>query len=230
PQVHGIIAKLAELDDVLAAIQTGNAGPLRIVATRSAGQNVLPGILDEFQEVFPRAAVQLDVVPAQRILDVLRKGTYDVAIGPLVAAPDDLLADRLYEDEPVLFVTPDSALARKPTLTSEDVRDETFIGPFTLPFWSTLWEELVSSQPPGSRKMPVVDTQRVKQLVETGTGIGLLFKTSIRQELEQGTFVRLPIHGLSLPHELYFLRRKGVELLPLAEQFRNFVIGRTRSH
>jgi DNA-binding transcriptional LysR family regulator len=228
PAVRDLMAKLADLGEVVAAIQAGSAGPVRIVSTRSAGLNVLPTILDEFQEVFPRAAVELEIAPARHICAVLRDENYDMAIGPLTTIPPDLLVDRLYEDDPVFFVPPNSKFARKQAVSREDVRDETFIGPFTLPFWATLWEELVGGQPPMSRKMPLVDSDRVKQLVGSGTGIGVLFSSSVRRELEQGVFVPLPFSAFSRPHSLYIMRRAGGPLLSIAEQFRSFVIGRTR--
>jgi len=229
PHIRQVMAALSELDERLAAVQSGSAGPLRVASTRSAGLSVLPAILEGFREVFPQAAIEHDIVPAREVCDVLRGGRYDVAIGPLHHHAPDLLADRLYEDDPVFFAPAGSRLAGKESIATADLRDETLIGPFALPFWASLWEVLTQGEPAAAiRKMPVTDIDRVKQLVRTGTGIGVLFETSIRRELEDGTFARLPLDGATLPHELYVIRRAGVARLPIVEQFRNFVIGRTR--
>src|ERR671922_804824 len=54
-----IVARLAAAQADMAALQAGEAGPLRVGILQSVGARLLPGLLLRFKQEFPRVSVQV---------------------------------------------------------------------------------------------------------------------------------------------------------------------------
>jgi DNA-binding transcriptional LysR family regulator len=60
-------------------------------------------------------------------------------------------------------------------------------------------------------------------MVEAGLGVGVLFESSIRHELDAGTLVRLPIGDLSLQQVFCTAMPPNQILAPVAERFLTYL-------
>ena len=60
------------------------------------------------------------------LLDAVRAGTLDLAVGLCVRDPGDLAARRLKDEPVILVISAVHPLAGRPTATLDDVREETF--------------------------------------------------------------------------------------------------------
>jgi DNA-binding transcriptional LysR family regulator len=111
---HAIRARLATAQADLEAYAAGELAPLRIGAFQSIGWLVLPPLLQAFREAHPTTAVALtESHHDSQFFDQLRLGELDVAFVHLPILPGPFLHRSICEDDYVLLVRNDSALARR---------------------------------------------------------------------------------------------------------------------
>ena len=83
-------------------------GRLRVGASTTACQHILPTVLREFRQSFPKCDIRIEPGDHGYQLDLLRNGQVDVAIviEPPAPAPDEFTFVPLFRDELRFFVAP----------------------------------------------------------------------------------------------------------------------------
>jgi LysR family transcriptional regulator, low CO2-responsive transcriptional regulator len=226
---HGaaaVIAQLRGLEHLVASLQSGSSGPVQIVATSTPGAYVLPPVIGEFQRAFPKARVDLQIVPAQHIWETLADTSYEFAVGPQMNHPDDLEVEPLYEDPIVLFVAPSCELAGRRRVRWSDLTPWPLIGSFAAVNWTHLFQELDRRGVTRLERISLRSVEGVKRLVAAGAGVGALLESSVREEFGRGTLCRLPLKDPALAQSICLIQQRGVRLTPMARQFRDFLIAR----
>ncbi len=110
------------LDDEFAARKDGlDRGMLMTAAGGSTLQYILPPYLQAFLQRHPQVDLQLHNVTGKRGLALLRAGEVDLAVGPMLDAPPDILFHPLMSHEPVLITAQDHPLARRKRISLRDV-------------------------------------------------------------------------------------------------------------
>ncbi|HZU05675.1 MAG TPA: LysR family transcriptional regulator [Chloroflexota bacterium] len=220
------VAQLQGLERLVETMRAGQSGPLRLAATNTPGNYVLPPIIGEFLQQFPGTQLVLRVVSVEHLWNFLLNEWYDFAIGPLAAHPEGLQLQPLYEDTIVFFVAPRSRLARQPSVSWEAIQQETLIGPFSLPYWAQLFEQLGRRGITLSRCIDLRALEGVKRLVEAGAGIGVLFGAALRREFEEGRLRPLALADPALTQTFCLIQRQDAQLAPIARRFRDFLLRR----
>jgi DNA-binding transcriptional LysR family regulator len=224
-RARALLEEHRRLDGALEAWRRGIGGPVRIATSPTPGEYLLRGIVSEFTQAFPDADVRLNVVPATDVWQVVRAQDCDLGVG-LPPMGEGWLIDRLYEDKHVLCVVPGSPLVRKECLSWDEIRGETFIGAFRQLEWDPLWGRGTHDRFRDVRRIDLLSIEGIKRLAEAGGGIGVVFHTAVRRELETGRLIALNVSDQSCSHEFVALRRAGANALPIVNQFRNYVVGR----
>ena len=115
-----IAARLQAAQADLAALDAGDAGPLRIGTYQSVGAKILPSLLSGFKAGWPKVTISLtESTDDEELLALVERGELDLTFTmvPLPAGPFELL--QLLRDPYVLVVPAESPLAvrdRPPTL------------------------------------------------------------------------------------------------------------------
>jgi molybdate transport repressor ModE-like protein len=116
----GIAARLQAAHADLAALQAGDAGPLRIGTYQSVGAKVLPTLLREFTTSWPQVDVTLvESANDSELIDRVERGELDLTFVMLPLEPGPFEFAELMRDPYVLLVQAGSPLAardRPPTL------------------------------------------------------------------------------------------------------------------
>jgi DNA-binding transcriptional LysR family regulator len=116
----GIVARLQAAQADLAAFAEGSAGTLRVGTYQSVGARVLPGLLREFRESWPKVAIQLtESADDGHLLDLVERGELDLCFVMLPVGEGPFETLELMRDPHVLVLPADSPLARRrrhPTL------------------------------------------------------------------------------------------------------------------
>lgn len=130
PRAKELLAQMSRLDNEARGLATGNQGWLSVGFTRSATFSLLPRAIREFRAAYPD--VQLDLVealseyqPAQ-----LRQNRIDVGISRFIGpfeAPDDLVHAVKLDDPLVAALPGHHRLARRKSLTAQEVAQLPFI-------------------------------------------------------------------------------------------------------
>jgi DNA-binding transcriptional LysR family regulator len=206
-------AALAQLQAVALAVQAARDGErddLRLSASLTIGEFLLPAWLSAFRAEHPAVHPQLEVVNSAAVLSAVRDGRAtigfveggDVGRGleTLVVARDTLVvavaADHPWTRRRTL---PVSALATEPYLTRE--RDSGTRAVATAALAAHGVELTPASE--------VASTQSLKRMI-AGGGFSILSRLAIADEERAGSLAGLELRGIDLPRELRAVRpRRG---------------------
>jgi DNA-binding transcriptional LysR family regulator len=115
-----IAARLQAAQADLAALDAGDAGPLRIGTYQSVGARVLPALLREFVEEWPQIEITLrESTDDRELTQLVERGGLDITFVVLPLEPGPYEAVELFRDPYVLVVPAGSPLAgreRPPSL------------------------------------------------------------------------------------------------------------------
>lgn len=162
-------------------------GVLRIGASITLGNTLLPAVLPAFQAQHPKLRVQAQVRNGQSLLDALAANTLDFCLLEGALPGEALVREPLLEDELLLIVPPRHDLTRRKTVQLAD-----------LPVWPMLLREEGSAgrsfvdltfTSRGLLVQPVwecASTQAIVKAVHAGLGISLLPRALVQSAIESG--------------------------------------------
>jgi len=193
-------------------------GRLRVGASTTACQYLLPTVLREFKQSFPKCVIRIEPGDNARQLDLLRSGQIDLAI--MLAAPGqtDVEFVRLFDDELRFLVSPMHPWAELPVVPREQISTETLIlynkhsATFRLVVDFFREDKIMLTN-----FIELGSMEAIKELVKIGLGAGILAPWIARAELESGALVSLPLGARPLCREWGVAYLKG-RRLPLGEE------------
>lgn len=215
-----ILREMQEARVGLEEISKWGHGRLRVGASTSACQYVLPSVLREFKQSFPKCLIRIEPSDTPRQIELLRARQVDLAIILLSNAPSDLNHVPLFEDELKFLVAPMHPWAKKAQAPVEDLANETVVlynknsATFRLVL-DHFREERISM----ANFIELGSMEAIKELVKLGLGVGVLAPWIARAELASGALVALPIGQQPLRRQWVVAHLKGRRLALGEETF-----------
>jgi DNA-binding transcriptional LysR family regulator len=217
-----ILTEMHEATEELHALSRWGYGRLRVGATDTMCQYLLPGVLSEFRQSYPNCEVTIHADDTEDLLSLLDGGQVDLVLG---MRPSSDLAGvdfrPLFEDELVFAVPPSHPWATGETVPADTLADERFIiyarrSP-TYQLVARHFRKLGLSAP---QQTELGNMEAIKELAKIGMGVGVIAPWVIRDELAQGQLVSVPTPGGPLSREWgLFVRGRGTELTVIGETF-----------
>ena len=205
-----IVARLAAAQADMAALQAGEAGPLRVGILQSVGARLLPQLIGRFKQEFPRVSVQvIEGNTPEELLPLVESGELDLAFAeaPLPEGPFDWV--ELLRDPYVLLVAADSALAgRDQAPPLRELSGLALIG------WRTDRDQDI---PGAEYAFRSDDNGTVLGLVEAGLGVAVAPRLVLRPDRDG--IVALPFGSRRPPRVLALAWHKDRYRSPAAERF-----------
>src|SRR6266566_9049873 len=205
-----IVARLAAAQADMAALQAGEAGPLRVGILQSVGARLLPQLIGRFKQEFPRVSVQvIEGNTPEELLPLVESGELDLAFAeaPLPEGPFDWV--ELLRDPYVLLVSADSPLAgRDQAPPLRELSGLALIG------WRTDRDQDIPGVEYAFRSD---DNGTVLGLVEAGLGVAVAPRLVLRPDREG--IVGLPFGSRRPPRVLALAWHKDRYRSPAAGRF-----------
>ena len=195
-------------------------GRLRVGASTTACQHLLPNVLREFRESFPRCVIKIEPGDQSRQLELLRAGHVDLAflLEPHTEISEELVFVPLFEDELRFFVAPQHPWAQLGKVPHESLSSETVIlynkTSYTFRLVTDYFKE---DKVTLSNLIELGSMEAIKELVKLGLGAGILAPWIASAELASGTLVSLPLGVRKLRRQWCVAYWKG-RRLALAEE------------
>jgi LysR family transcriptional regulator, transcriptional activator of the cysJI operon len=221
---------MVEARRALAALNHEVVGELRLGASTTVAQYVLPRILGAFLRQYPQVKLSLVSGNTERIVEAVaeKKVALGIIEGP--AMRRDVKTERMVKDEMVLIVSPNHALA---------LRKGAVITPAELAKLPLLLRERGS----GSRRvveralkrvgiplrslsvaMELDSTEAIISGVEAELGVGFVSRWAVGKVLRLGTVRVVAVEGLEIVRDFSFVRLAGSELRGAAATFQRFAM------
>jgi len=193
---------------------------LRIGASTTACQHILPTVLREFRQSFPKCVIRIEPGDHLEQLELLRASQIDLAIMLEPESSADMTFTPLFSDEMRFVVAPLHPWARQGAVPREAVGEETLVlynkNSFTFRLVTDYFREekiiLTNFIELGSM-------EAIKELVKIGIGPGVLAPWIAREEIESGALVTLPLGARRLRRLWGIVHLKGRRLALAEETF-----------
>lgn len=195
-----IIDRYEQFRSGLNALQKSSSGRINVAAIYSIGMHTLPDYIKKFMVNYPNVHVHVEYLNSGQIYELVLAGEIDIG---LVAVPkrDKRLEVYDFEEEPLVLVcSPKHPLADKSKIEIHKVQFEKFVGfgkevPTRLLIDDILKRFNIVIRP----VMEFDNIETVKRAVEINSGISILPRTAILQELGGGT-----LKAISFKDENFF--------------------------
>jgi DNA-binding transcriptional LysR family regulator len=193
---------------------------LRIGASTTACQHVLPAVLREFKESFPQCAISIQPGDTPENIEALRAHQIDLAVNLEPRREANLDFRPMFTDELQFIVGPLHAWAKSGKVARDDIPREHYIlygkTSYTFRMIEAYFRE---EQIVLHSLLDLGNMEAIKELVKLGLGISILAPWTARQELEEGSLVALPLGRRKLKRRWGVLHWRGKRLSFAEETF-----------
>lgn len=190
PHADRILGRMMRAQDELQQLDRPGHGRLRIGATVTISQYVLPSVLRELRESFPAFDIAVTTDDSRGLMALVETGEIDVAVALETSFSDSLKRELLFEDKIQMALSPMHPLASKEKIKAEDIADESFI------FYNQssetfrlLEQESLAGGLRLKTALQVGSMAAIKEMAKIGMGIGLLSPWVAEQEIANGTLI-----------------------------------------
>ncbi|MDQ7094050.1 LysR substrate-binding domain-containing protein [Desulfosporosinus sp. PR] len=195
-------------------------GTLKVGASYTIGEYILPFAVAEFAAQYPKVDIETSIANTEEIIQAVRTNQLDVALVEGEVDHSDILIHSIMEDEIILVVPNQHALARLPIATSEHLQDQVWILRESGSGTRAFSDKLIKEWGINVRKAYIFgSSQAVKQAVSTGLGIALVSRWIVRKELNAKELKSLRIKGKRLTRSFYLIQPKNHETSEVTEAF-----------
>ena len=169
-------------------------GRLRVGASVTACQYLLPTVLREFRQSFPKCVIRIEPGDHGRQLELLREGQIDLAIMLKPDGDREFTFVPMFEDQLRFVVSPLHPWAALQHVPRAQVAQETLIlynkSSFTFRLLADYFrEERVSL----NNYIELGAMEAIKELAKTGVGVGVIAPWVACTEIESGALVSIPL-------------------------------------
>lgn len=213
--VDKIMAEMKAARSGLEELSRWGHGRLRVGASTTACQYILPSVLREFKQSFPRCAIAIEPGDHSRQLDLLEQNRVDLALILEPSGQKDLAFVPLFEDEMRFLLAPTHPWAQAGRVPRTGSEEETIILYNQQSYTFRLVSEYFrAAGMPLTNFMELGSMEAIKELVKTGLGVGVLAPWVARAELATGALVSLPLGKAKLRRRwgVAHLRRRRLTL------------------
>jgi DNA-binding transcriptional LysR family regulator len=188
-----IVDRYEQLQSEMNSLESSTANRINIAAIYSIGMHTLPGYVKKFLTNYPDVNVHIEYFNAAKIYELILAGEVDIG---LLAVPkrDKRLTVYDFEDEPlVLACSPRHPLAAASEVDIHQLQFESFIS-FEQEVPTRTWIDSILErynivvQP----VMKFDNIETIKRAVEINSGVSILPRTAILQEVAEKTIAAIP--------------------------------------
>jgi len=201
-------------------------GNLRLGASTTIAQYIIPAALAKFNERFPEIKLSLANGNTEHIERQLLKNEIDIGIVEGKPTNADIRYSTFLNDELLVFASAQNVII--PPLVSNDeflnlplvLRER---GSGTLEIIEKSLQHYQISPKQLNVLMFLGSTEAIKSFIKTGNGVGIVSRFAIEQELSNNIFRLINTPSLKFHRQFYFISPKGPEPVGLAKLFLNFL-------
>ncbi len=203
------------------------SGELRIVASTTPGEFLVPQLVSAFSARYPHVTTSVRIQDSAEALSLLREDAYDLGfVGAREESPD-LTYEEIAQDEIVVAMPARHQFARRRSVRLEDLNGQPFVlreeGSGTLRSVVQALEAMGHKMPAYRVVMVLSSHEAIVEAVRAGLGLGFVSTLALEGRTRQAVRA-LRIEGIPLVRPLYMVYSRGAMLSPVSRAFIEFTL------
>jgi len=185
------------------------AGLLKIGASLTIGEYLLPRFLSSFVKQHPQVDVKITIGNTEEIAQGVRQGELDLGLVEGSVALSEFETSPFMKDDLILVAHPDHPLSALRSVKPDMLQNQTWILRETGSGTRAFSEEFLRNEGLEMNRSYVFNSsQGVKEAVASGLGIAILSHWVVRKELSNGEICKVPIKGKRFSRDFSIIYNK----------------------
>ena len=212
PWARKILQQSLEMKEVMASLQNGIVGHLRIACSTTAGKYVLPQLAARFCQRFPRIRVSILACMPPDVVHRLLEGEANLGVVSSELSDPGLEYQVFFKDSISLIVARDHPWAMSNSVDPEElIRESIIMREPTSGTRRVILSELAKydiSEDDLNVFLELGNAEAIVRTVAAGYGVSFVSTLASACPLERGNVVDVPVRGLDLRRTIYMIRTK----------------------
>ena len=197
-----VIFELEQANRDLDGLRRWGQTRIRIGAPHSLCHFLIPSVLREFRDCFPRCEPVIEASDTTVLLDRLASSDLDLVVGLKPRGKTDDGYRAMFRDRLAFVVSPFHPWAIDPSLVLKTIDDHQFIIYAKATETHRLIEEWLEQKGcRGKRSLVLGDMQAIKEMAKLGIGAGIVAPWVAAHEINDGTLKVVDIDGPGIERE-----------------------------
>ena len=215
-----VLSELEKASEELAVLNRWGQGRLRVGVTHTLCTYLLPEVMREFRQLYPRCEIHIESGDTSDLVTLLDQSEIELALGMEGRAPGWARFEKMFEDKMVFVVAPIHPWASLKTVSAEEVEKESFLVYARASETYRLLKE--SFEANGARLRPSLslgDMGAIKEMAKVGMGVGIVAPWTVTAEIEKGELIAIPLGHVSHPRSWGMFCHESRHLSMVEEDF-----------
>lgn len=189
-----ILAEMAHARTALSKLGKWGQSRLRIGASATACQHVLPPVLREFRKEFPKCRVSIEPGDTPEMIELLRSGKIDLAVNLEPPAREPLEFRPLFTDEMQFIVAPSHPWAKNHRAVREEIAMQQYILYSRKSYTGAMIDDYFKEEELVLRTaIEMGSISAIKEMVKLDLGVSILAPWTVSDETSAKTLVAIPL-------------------------------------
>jgi len=195
-------------------------GTIRIGASTTIGNHLLPSICARFVSRHPAVQLSLSVMPTVNVTRQVENFTLDIGFIDTTSLLNNLRITPWIDDPLAVVCGSRHRLARQPSVTAEELSTETWYLQQQRSITRAMLGQVLLSRVDSIRIGLETDSiESIKRALCEGYGVACLSRRYVEDDVRQGRLCVLKTDGFSLTRTLAIVARKDVQPNSVTEEF-----------
>ena len=206
--------------NVIAELRTLERGRVRIGANESTSLYILPHLILQYREQHPNIKLEIYRYVSERLPREVLDRNLDFALLAFEPVDSDLECFPILRDETVLIMSPEHALAKRGSVTIEELGTEPFLAHnVKTASRHKVIEAFAQHHTPLNITLELATIETIKRFVQLKIGLAFVPRMCVAEELERGTIATVKVQDLSYFRTLWVTHRRQVTFSHAAAAF-----------
>lgn len=217
-----LVAQVDAFDHAVLALRTDRQAHVRIAASLTIAEHLVPGWLVTYAAEPGAAMVELSAVNSAKVIDRVRSGLDDLGFVETPDVPRDLTVRVIGDDEIGIVVAPSHPWARRTSVSPGEVASTRLMGrepgSGTRLTLERALGAVVGTDAVAKPAAELASTAGIRATIMAGSGVGALSLRAVRDDLTAGRLVRVAVDIEPMRRPLAAILRRDRPLSAAAER------------
>jgi DNA-binding transcriptional LysR family regulator len=223
PRAREVLSRVREIEELFGTQEGRLAGDLKIGASSTIGNYLIPRIFGNFVLAHPELRLSLDVGNTEQVIQDVKHFHVDLGFIEGFCHDQEIETIPWKQDQLVVFASPHHPLAQRKEVTVADLAEVNWILRERGSGTREVFETAIAGQLEDLHLfLELGHTEAIKEAVEAGLGISCLSRLAIARALDLGVLIQLPAPFLNLERRFSILIHKEKYRTDLLQAFLSF--------